>query len=290
VRPETNHSITLAEKLAFFTETRHAYGRSALLLSGGGSLGLLHAGVVKCLHESLLLPRVLAGSSVGSILCGMLGTRTADEIDYMLSEEKDAFDLNFFDPDDSLFMGIRRFATTGYCLDGGYLMASSKRNIPPLTFQEAYDRTGRIINIVVSPSKRSGNSDRYRLLNYLTAPHVFITSAVIASCAIPGVYAPVELMAKDEDGHAVPYIEHDTVKWEDGSMQSDLPMHRLGELFNINNFIVSQVNPHILPFIHLLPEHMLSSSQILQGQDPSLMSLLVDPISKMILFLLMELR
>lgn len=34
------------------------------------------------------------------------------------------------------------------------------------------------------------------------------------------------------------------VKWEDGSMQADLPMQRLSELFNVNHFIVSQVNPH----------------------------------------------
>jgi predicted acylesterase/phospholipase RssA len=33
-------------------------------------------------------------------------------------------------------------------------------------------------------------------------------------------------------------------KWSDGSIESDLPMARLAELFNINHFIVSQVNPH----------------------------------------------
>jgi predicted acylesterase/phospholipase RssA len=51
------------------------------------------------------------------------------------------------------------------------------------TFQEAFDRTGRIINITVAPMNRY---DPPRLLNYLTAPHVCIWSAVIASCAIPG--------------------------------------------------------------------------------------------------------
>lgn len=32
----------MEEKLAFFKETRHAYGRTALLLSGGGGLGSFH--------------------------------------------------------------------------------------------------------------------------------------------------------------------------------------------------------------------------------------------------------
>jgi predicted acylesterase/phospholipase RssA len=34
-------------------------------------------------------------------------------------------------------------------------------------------------------------------------------------------------------------------------METDLPMQRLSELFNINHFIVSQVNPHVLPFMKL---------------------------------------
>jgi len=36
----------------------------------------------------------------------------------------------------------------------------------------------------------------------------------------------------------------------DGSIENDLPMKRIGELFNVNTFIVSQVNPHIIPFLN----------------------------------------
>ncbi len=32
-------------------------------------------------------------------------------------------------------------------------------------------------------------------------------------------------------------------------MRADLPMRRLAELFNVNHFIVSQVNPHIIPIM-----------------------------------------
>lgn len=62
-------------RLAFFNETRHSYGRSALLLSGGAALGFYHIGVVKTLMENRLMPRVLGGSSAGSIVCAMVGTR-----------------------------------------------------------------------------------------------------------------------------------------------------------------------------------------------------------------------
>lgn len=66
-RPAPQDELSAEEKLAFFRETRHTFGRTALLLSGGGGLGTFHIGVVKALFERQLLPRVLAGSSVGSI-------------------------------------------------------------------------------------------------------------------------------------------------------------------------------------------------------------------------------
>jgi hypothetical protein len=34
--------LEMEEKLSFFRETRHAFGRTALLLSGGGGLGSFH--------------------------------------------------------------------------------------------------------------------------------------------------------------------------------------------------------------------------------------------------------
>lgn len=40
-------TIPLEVKLSFFNEMRHAYGRTALMLSGGGMLSLYHVGVIK---------------------------------------------------------------------------------------------------------------------------------------------------------------------------------------------------------------------------------------------------
>ena len=37
--------------------------------------------------------------------------------------------------------------------------------------------------------------------------------------------------------------------WIDGSVHSDLPIPALAEMFNATHFIVSQVNPHVIPFI-----------------------------------------
>ncbi|CAJ1384003.1 unnamed protein product [Effrenium voratum] len=54
-----------------------------------------------------------------------------------------------------------------------------------------------------------------------------------------------ELLIKDRHGNIAPYVSGG-LKWQDGSMQSDLPMARLAELFNVNYFIVSQVNPQAM--------------------------------------------
>jgi TAG lipase / steryl ester hydrolase / phospholipase A2 / LPA acyltransferase len=37
--------------MEFFLETRHAVGRSALILSGGGMMGMYHIGVCKVIFK-----------------------------------------------------------------------------------------------------------------------------------------------------------------------------------------------------------------------------------------------
>lgn len=68
-----SRKIPTDAKLAFFNETRHAYGRTALLLSGGAALGYYHSGLTEELLKSGLLPRVASGASAGSLLVSMLG-------------------------------------------------------------------------------------------------------------------------------------------------------------------------------------------------------------------------
>ena len=53
-------AISVQEKLDFFYRANVCFGRSALMLSGGGVLGFYHLGVVKTLLEQGLLPRVIS--------------------------------------------------------------------------------------------------------------------------------------------------------------------------------------------------------------------------------------
>lgn len=57
-------------------------------------------------------------------------------------------------------------------------------------------------------------------------------------------------MIKLEDGSIVPYHpENAKIRYIDGTIGGDLPMQRMSELFNVNTFIVSQVNPYVVPFL-----------------------------------------
>ncbi|KAH7300351.1 hypothetical protein KP509_24G057900 [Ceratopteris richardii] len=248
--------LPLDEKLAFIRETRHAFGRTALLLSGGASLGAFHVGVVRTLMEHHLLPRIVAGASVGSIICAVIATRTWTELQSFFGDNMPT--LQFFDQLGGIFTIVSRLFTRGAVHDIRRLQHMLRELTQNMTFQEAYDITGRVLGIsVCSPRKH----EPPRCLNYLTSPHVVIWSAVTASCAFPGLFEAQELMAKDRHGQLIPY--HNPVQvtreeqglgtrhWRDGSLESDLPMVQLKELFNVNHFIVSQANPHIAPILRM---------------------------------------
>jgi len=97
---------------------------------------------------------------------------------------------------------LRRALTTGHLMDVEKLQKALQENVGDITFHEAYERTGRILNITVSPGS---DWEKPRLLNYLTAPTVLIWSAASASCALPGLYEAVELVSKNSKGELVPY-------------------------------------------------------------------------------------
>lgn len=192
--------LPLEEKAAFLKETRHAFGRTALVLSGGGSLGAFHLGVVKALLEHGMLPRVLAGSSVGSIVCALVSTRTDSELGAMLNGGSLAdIDLSFFSSS-SAPQFIGQLLSKGTLHDHSVLAKRLRHMLGDLTFMEAFQHTGRVLNVSVTAAD---TNEPPRLLNYLTAPHVVIWSAVACSSAFPGLFQPQELLARNAAGCVV---------------------------------------------------------------------------------------
>jgi predicted acylesterase/phospholipase RssA len=66
--------------MEFFIEARHALGRTALVFSGGGLLGMFHFGVGKILCELDIYPKIVAGSSAGSICAAFCGCLSKEEL------------------------------------------------------------------------------------------------------------------------------------------------------------------------------------------------------------------
>ena len=232
-------AIGVQEKLDFFYRANVCFGRSALMLSGGGVLGFYHLGVVKTLLEQGLLPRVISGSSAGSLVAGVLGTHTDEELEHFYEPANVHFEA---EREASVFSQM--FFGANPQIDVGDLEKLVARMVPDMTFQEAYEKTGRQISITVAPAE---THQRSRLLNAITSPNVFVRAAVMASCAVPGVFPPVMLMAKNAHGEAQPYLP--TRRWVDGSIADDLPAKRLQRLYSTNHYIVSMVNPIAIPFL-----------------------------------------
>ncbi|KAL8965243.1 MAG: hypothetical protein Q9183_003956 [Haloplaca sp. 2 TL-2023] len=228
--------------------SRQAFGRSALLLSGGATFGMNHIGVLKALWEARLLPRIISGASAGSIVSAVLCTRTDEEIPELLSDFCHG-NLAVFEEEGNeqgVLGKAARFLKFGAVFDIAHLNGVMKELLGDMTFQESYNRTRKILNICVSSASLY---ELPRLLNYITAPNVLIWSAVAASCSVPLVFSAARLLAKDpKTGLAVPW-NPSPQRWIDGSVDNDLPMTRLAEMFNVNHFIVSQVNPHVVPFL-----------------------------------------
>lgn len=236
------NEIDFYEKLSFFEETYHAYGKSCLMLSGGAGLGFFHAGVIKSLVDHDLLPNVISGASAGSIITAMVGTRTDDELREEISAE------NIYDKFQNWCVW-QGFKSNGM-LDSTNLENALIEMFGTMTFEEAYKRTGRKITITVSPSDIHQYS---RLLNAKTSPNAIITMAVRASTAIPVFFAPVQLKAKNQNGDIVPYIPNR--KFCDGSIMADMPFDRLARLYGVNHSIVSQTNPVAVPFLSRSKKH-----------------------------------
>jgi NTE family protein len=230
--PRELESVPWAERIEFFQRASHCYGRSALMLSGGGTLGYFHFGVLKSLIEQKLCPVVISGASAGAFVAAIVGTRS--DAEYL-----ELFEDNFLARALTQNRGNIKigFGKTNN-IDMRAIKREMARMIPDMTFLEAYEKTGRSINITISPAESRQTS---RLLNHIASPNVTIRSAVLASSALPGVFPPVQLQARNVQGEVQPYLP--SRRWIDGSFSQDLPAKRLARMYGVNHFIVSQVMP-----------------------------------------------
>lgn len=117
-----------------------------------------------------------------------------------------------------------------------------------MTFKEAFERTGRILNVsgevslrcylarssLTEPVARTvipyDTHSPTKLLNYINAPDCVIYTAVIASAAVPGIINPVVLLRKDKQGKLHPWEFQGRHK--DGSLRVDIPLREFSVLIS----------------------------------------------------------
>ena len=241
-----NSKLVLVKKKQLFKEFKHIYGKSGIVFSGGGGLGNIHLGVLSVLLEEDLLPNVISGASVGSLIVGLIGTKTKEDL---MKLNKSFFcDLNFdsfekIPKRGNLVRKFIRFLKHGVLLDRYPLKQFFVINSDNLTFLEAYKKTGVKINITVTDSVY----EKFKVLNYITAPNVYLWSACLASCSFPGLMTPTKIMRKTKEGKKEWIPNNKT--FTDGTIGADIPKKIISSLFNVKNFIVSQVNPFVVPFL-----------------------------------------
>ncbi|KAK3341739.1 hypothetical protein B0T25DRAFT_351738 [Lasiosphaeria hispida] len=266
-------TMTTQNKLDFIHDTRQAFGRSTLVLQGGAIFGLCHLGVVKALFLRGLLPRIITGTATGALIAALVAIHTEEELPRVL--KGDGIDLSAFSgkarQDSTAAIekggvwgacwgvwsaGIRRaqrFRRDGYFLDVKVLEECVRANVGNLTFEAAYHRSKRVLNITVATAGQGGIPT---LLNYLTAPNVLVwTAAVASNASSPTFYGDREtrILCKDPEGRIVPWKPANTVDfrhWTHAAYsEHDSPLLRIAELFNVNHFIVSQARPYLIPFL-----------------------------------------
>ncbi|KAK6351490.1 hypothetical protein TWF718_004650 [Orbilia javanica] len=233
--------LTSDEKRKLFKHLSKNLGRTALCLSGGACFAYYHFGVLRAHLDAGVIPNIITGTSGGGLVAALVGTRTDEELKVVIRPElADKITACH----DSMAVWMTRWWKTGARFDSvDWASRALWFTRGSTTFREAYERTGRTLNISCVPSNPNSPSI---LLNHITAPDCVIWTALLASAAVPGILNPVVLMMKTKKDDLIPYsFGH---KWKDGSIRTDIPIQALNLHFNVNFPIVSQVNPHITLF------------------------------------------
>lgn len=244
--PNRTFSSSLHRKqvIEFYKRARHAYGRTALCLSGGGAMGGYHFGHIRGLLEAGVLPNIISGTSAGTLVGAAVCTRSDEEImrDFtseVLATKLTCFSRGWSERLRSVWNNGHMFATEDW------LELAKWFTLGDMTFEEAYRKTGRLLCITVSATTKKAPPV---LLNHISAPNVTIASAIIASAAVPFFIPPVKLQYKMPDGTISESSRDQT--YFDGSIDSDIPVNGLAEMLNCHFFIAAQCNPHAVPFFY----------------------------------------
>ncbi|KAL8940656.1 MAG: hypothetical protein Q9216_002704 [Gyalolechia sp. 2 TL-2023] len=136
-----------AGKYALAQHLHRNFGRTALALSGGATFSYFHFGVIKALVDQSLLPEVITGTSGGALVAAMVCTHKDGELKQLLVP---ALAHRIKACEDGFSTWAPRWWRTGARFDSlEWARHCSWFCRGSTTFREAYERTGRILNISI---------------------------------------------------------------------------------------------------------------------------------------------
>ncbi|AET40386.1 bifunctional triglyceride lipase/lysophosphatidylethanolamine acyltransferase Ecym_5651 [Eremothecium cymbalariae DBVPG len=262
---------------SFFQRCKLSLGTTALVLQGGSLFGLYHLGVIKGLLMQKLLPNIISGSSMGACIASFCATLTNEELEDIFIENKllamikeDIALLKqcgYGNIDQNLSLGtlIQNVVHKSISKDVYLFIQYVKKNVvKDQTFEEAFQHTGKILNIVVHPTDRNVCPT---LLNYVTTPNVLISTAIDCSLGSDVVSSDTKLLCKNLQNEVVDYqLSDKPISFlapqnvtETGFLTS--PYTRLTELYNVNNFIVSLARPYLASLVMSDLKHEIKTSK-----------------------------
>ncbi|KAF4757196.1 hypothetical protein FOZ63_003522, partial [Perkinsus olseni] len=140
-----NDSIEKHLYSEFLNDIMLTFGQPALCLSGGGMMALMHFGIVETMIEQGCLPKVICGTSGGSVVAAYLCTHTDEELPSIVKPE--VVQPKWTPCNDSWWTCIRRFFRTGYMFDPTpwHDLLAEWLGDRDITFLEAFQRTNRVL-------------------------------------------------------------------------------------------------------------------------------------------------
>ena len=259
---------TLPDFKELLFKIKRKLGNTAITLSGGGTFSLFHIGILVNLFDMNKLPQFVSGCSGGAIVASIFAVFLSHENQYenikkllaRIIDKEQKFDIF---GETSLMEGLVNL------IYNGSFFADTKRLQQTLinflgertTFNDVHAKEKMVLNISVSGNTSSSATKEF-LLNFNNSPDVLLWSCVTSSCSLPLIFPPHMIYSRNNNpmkNKSSPNGNNNFLKvWNgnnnkflDGSMLQDLPIKKLSEMFNIDNVIASQVNPHIFPILHI---------------------------------------
>ena len=164
--------------------------KTALMISGGGTLGISMVGSLERLTEiglSLAKIKTVKGSSVGSIIATAIACGA--DVNYM-KQKMNGMDLSTFRDSDAICCSLWQLITK-YGLNKTRPIRNFAASVledltgnKDITFLELYHRTG--VHLIIT--YLSVNIERTVYADWITEPHSSIRETIVKSSAIPVFY------------------------------------------------------------------------------------------------------